>query len=360
MAVDKIGNAYIIGRTYSTNFPVTPGVLQSTLKGSTNAIVYKFAPGIQAWPMALNFGSLAVGSTSAPMTTTLTNSLTTTVNLTSQTLVGTGAADYTVTANTCGTSLAPGASCAVTMTLTPSVTGTRSAVLAFADSAQGSPQNVSLTGVATSSNATLTPASLAYAAQLINTSSASQPATLTNAGSVTVNISSIATSGPFSQTNNCPAALAANSSCTINVVFTPTKAGTLTGTLTVVDDAPNSPQTTALTGVGTVVSFSPTSLNFGNQTKGTSSSPQTITMTNNASTQISISKIYVTGSRVTSFIIQSTSTCPLASGVLAGKASCTIDVVFTPQLKGALNANVTAIDTGGGSPQNVPMSGNGT
>jgi hypothetical protein len=144
------------------------------------------------------------------------------------------------------------------------------------------------------------------------------------------------------------------------VVFTPTKAGTLTGTLTVVDDAPNSPQTTALTGVGTVVSFSPTSLNFGNQAKGTSSSPQTITMTNNASTQISISKIYVTGSRVTSFIIQSTSTCPLASGVLAGKASCTIDVVFTPQLKGALNANVTAIDTGGGSPQNVPMSGNGT
>jgi hypothetical protein len=33
--------------------------------------------------------------------------------------------------------------------------------------------------------------------------------------------------------------------------------------------------------------------------------------------------------------------------------------MFTPQLKGALNANVTVQDTGGGSPQNVPMSGTG-
>jgi len=358
MAVDKAGNAYIIGRTYSTNFPVTPGVLQSTLKGSTNAIVYKFSPGDQAWPMLLNFGGITVGQTSAPLTSTLTNSGTTDLTLTSQTIVGTAASDYTVTGNTCGTTLSAGSSCAVTISFTPSTTGSRPAVLAFTDAAQNSPQNVSLSGSGSTSSITLTPASLAYAVQLINTSSASQPATLTNTGTTSITITSITTTGPFSQTNNCPSSLAASASCTINVVFTPTKAGTLTGTLSVVDNGPNSPQTVALSGMGTVVSYSPSSLNFGNQTKGTSSPPKDVTLTNMSGTAISITKIWITGSRVTSF--SQTNNCPIAPATLAAGASCTISATFTPQLKGALNANITVQDTGGGSPQNVPMSGNGT
>src|SRR5579859_327394 len=357
MAVDKLGNSYMIGRTYSTNFPVTPGVLQSTLKGSTNAIVYKFTPGDQAWPMALNFGTETVGVTSTPLSTMLTNSGTTTLNLTSQSIVGTAAADYSITANTCATTLAAGASCTVTIVFTPSVTGTRSAVLAFSDAAQNSPQNVALTGVGSTSAVSLTPASLTYATQLIGTNSPSQAATLTNTGTVTVTISSIAITGPYSQTNNCGSTLTANASCTLNVVFTPNKAGTLTGTLTVTDDAPNSPQQVALSGVGTVVSFSPTSLSFGNQTVKTSSAPQNITMTNVGTTAVTITKISITGSRVSSF--SETNNCPISPATLTAGASCTISATFTPQLKGALNANVTVQDTGGGSPQNVPMSGTG-
>jgi hypothetical protein len=356
MAVDKIGNAYIIGRTYSTNFPVTPGSLQGILKGSTNAIVFKFTPGDQAWPMALNFGSEQVGLTSAPLTTTLTNSGTTALAISSIGIVGTGAADYAQT-NTCGASLAAGASCSVTLTFTPSTTGSRPAVLAFTDGAQNSPQNVALAGTGSNSSVTLTPASLTFAAQLINTSSASQPATLTNTGATTVTISSIVTSGPYSQTNNCGSTLAPAGACTINVVFTPTKAGTLTGALTVTDDASNSPQTVALTGVGTVMSFAPTSLSFGNQAKGTSSQPQNIVMTNNGTTAVTINKISITGARVSSF--SETNNCGTLPASLPGGASCTIGVTFTPQLIGLLNANVTVGDTGGGSPQNVPVSGTG-
>ena len=359
MAVDKLGNSYMIGRTYSTNFPVTPGAFQSTLKGTTNAIVFKFTPGVQAWPLSLNFGTEAVGQTSAPFTTTLTNSSAVTLNISTISLMGTDATDYLITANTCGSTLAVGASCSITMTLTPSTTGTRSAVLSIADNAANTPQSVILTGVGSTSNASLTPASLAFATQLIGTNSTSQAATLTNTGSVPITITSITTTGPFSQTNNCTSSLGAGANCTINVVFTPTKAGTQAGTLSVVDNAPNSPQMSALTGVGTVISFSPTTLNFGTQTLKTSSAPQTITMSNVSSSAVTISKISITGSRVTSFAIQSNSTCPLASGTLNAKSSCTINVVFTPQLKGALNANVTAIDTGGGSPQSVTMSGTG-
>jgi hypothetical protein len=209
------------------------------------------------------------------------------------------------------------------------------------------------------SNATLTPSSLTYATQLVNTSSASQVATLTNTGTTPIGISGIATTGPFSQTNNCGTTLAGNANCTITVVFKPTKAGSQTGTLTVTDNAPNSPQTTSLTGVGTLLTFSPTSLNFGTQTLKTSSPPQTVTITNTGKTAVSTSKISVTGARVTSFVIQSSSTCPLSTGSIAAGASCTVVVVFDPQLKGALTANITALDGGGGSPQTVPMSGTG-
>jgi hypothetical protein len=209
------------------------------------------------------------------------------------------------------------------------------------------------------SNATLSPASLTYATQVINTSSAAQPATLTNTGNIAISITSIATTGPFSQTNNCGTTLAGNATCTINVVFTPTKAGTQTGTLTVTDNAPNSPQTTTLSGIGTVLSISPTSLSFGTQTVKTSSAPQTITITNVAKTSVSTSKISVTGTRATSFPIQSSSTCPLGTGSITAGASCTVVVVFDPQLTGALTANVNIVAAGGGSPHIIPMSGTG-
>ena len=208
-------------------------------------------------------------------------------------------------------------------------------------------------------DATLAPSTLTYAVQVIKTSSAPQPATLTNTGTVAITISSIATTGPFSQTNNCGTSLAGGASCTINVVFKPTKAGTQTGTLTVTDNAFNNPQTITLSGVGTVLSFSPTSLSFGTQTVKTSSPPQTITMTNVGPNAVTSNKISVTGTRVSSFIIQSSSTCPLGSGSLGAGQSCTIVVVFDPQLKGALTANVTVSAAGGGSPHTIPMTGTG-
>jgi hypothetical protein len=209
------------------------------------------------------------------------------------------------------------------------------------------------------SDATLSPSSLTYATQVVSTNSPAQQATLTNTGNIAISITGIATTGTFSQTNNCGTTLAGNASCTINVVFTPTKAGTLTGTLTVTDNAPNSPQTITLSGVGTVLNISPTSLSFGTQTVKTSSAPQTITITNTAKTSVATSKISVTGTRVTSFIIQSSSTCPLGTGSIAAGASCTVVVVFDPQLKGALTANLNIVAAGGGSPHVIPMSGTG-
>jgi len=97
---------------------------------------------------------------------------------------------------------------------------------------------------------TLSPSSLNFGNQTVGTTSSPQAVTLTNSQSVSLSITSITTSGDYAQTNNCGTSLAANSSCTINVTFTPTTSGTRTGTLTVNDNGPGNPHTASLTGTG--------------------------------------------------------------------------------------------------------------
>src|SRR5204863_9322519 len=84
--------------------------------------------------------------------------------------------------------------------------------------------------------------------------STAQAVTLSNSGSAALSITGIAitgtNSGDFGQTNNCGSSLAAGSSCAINVTFTPTATGTRNATLTVTDNASNSPPTESWTGTG--------------------------------------------------------------------------------------------------------------
>jgi hypothetical protein len=83
--------------------------------------------------------------------------------------------------------------------------------------------------------------------------SAAGTVTLTNSGSAVLQIGGISVSGNFSQTNTCPATLAGGSVCAITVTFAPAGAGTVTGTLTIVDNAPGSPQTVNLSGTGVAI-----------------------------------------------------------------------------------------------------------
>src|SRR5207244_190656 len=98
------------------------------------------------------------------------------------------------------------------------------------DSASGRPQTASLSGTGTASAVSLTPSSVPFGNQPVSTTSAPQAVTLSNTVSAPLTISSIALGGTnpgdFGQTNNCPlspSTLAASTSCTINVTFTPTR-----------------------------------------------------------------------------------------------------------------------------------------
>ena len=172
----------------------------------------------------------------------------------------------------------------------------------------------------------MSPTSLTFASQTVGTTSAAQTVTLTNSGTGSLSISSIAASGNFAETNNCGTSLAAGASCTLSVTFTPTAAGTLTGAITFTDNAAASPQKVSLSGTGAAaatpaVSLSPTSLTFASQTVQTTSAAQTVTLKNSGTGSLSISGIAASGN------FAETTTCP--SSLPAG-ASCTISVTFTP------------------------------
>ena len=202
--------------------------------------------------------------------------------------------------------------------------------------------------------ATLSATSLTFAAQLVNTRSAARNTTLTNTGTTPLTISSIAASGDFVQRNDCGSSVPAGESCTIKVAFKPSAKGVQTGTVTITDDAANSPQTIALTGTGTVVQVSPSALDFGDQTVGTTSDPQTATITNTGSAELRIFGVGISGPNWGDFA--ETSTC---GSRLAAGGSCTIDVTFTPGAEGDRHASLKIVDDGGASPQAVPLAGTG-
>lgn len=354
LALDTSGNVYLAGYTFSTNFPVTSGAFQSVWGGSVDAIVAKFLSGPEVLPQSLGFGNQTVGITSSPMTTTFTNSTTAAVTITSITISGANSSDFAET-NTCGNSVAVGASCAISVTFTPTATGTRTATIYVTDNAANSPQSVTLSGIGVQPTVSLSPSSLTFPAEVVFTISKAQMVTLTNTGSGTLIISGIAVSGQFTQTNTCGSSVAPGASCTITVKFIPRSKGTLTGKVSVADNAPGSPQNVALSGTGTYIQLAPSTINFGSQPVGTMSLPKRITMTNKGSTSVSITSISITGSNSGDFAQTNNCGSSLASG-----ASCFISVTFAPSAKGKRAASTSVNDNGGGSPQTVGLSGTGT
>ena len=97
---------------------------------------------------------------------------------------------------------------------------------------------------------TASPTSLSFGDVNSGSTSAAQSVTVTNSGSNAASVSSIGVTGPFSQTNNCGGSIAAGSSCTVSVKFSPTSGGPQTGSLSVASSAPGSPLAVALTGTG--------------------------------------------------------------------------------------------------------------
>lgn len=351
IAVDDSGNAYVMGGTESPDFP-TMNPLQPAYGGNGDAFVAKIAGGPALAPPSLNFGNQTVGIAGAAQASTLTNTSDATLTITSMNVTGSNSSDF-AEADNCGTPVLAGGSCSITVTFTPSATGTRTAAVSIAVDAPASPQTLPLTGTGVLPAVTLSPTSLAFFNQTIDTTSTAQSATLTNTGLGILTVASITVTGPFAQTNTCGATVNPGAFCTILVTFTPNTTGTLTGSVTMTDNAPGSPQTLALKGVGTSpeVAFSPASLTFPDQTVFTVSAIQNVTLTNTHYGILTIGRIATSGPFL------QTNTCGVT---LNPSASCTISVTFKPEALGALTGFVSVTDNAPGSPQTVPLTGTGT
>ena len=200
-------------------------------------------------PVSLAFGNQLVGNTSPAQSVTLTNNGRQPLNLFSIRVQGANPGDFTLT-NPCPTSLPAGGNCVLSLKFRPPKAGNFSAQINITDNA--GLQTVPMTGSGTGFQ--LSPTNIGFGRQMVGTTSPPQNVTVTNLAPVALPVTDVKIIGDnktsFAQTNNCGTSLAAKSSCTISVTFTPSRTGPIKASVEV-DGGGGAPLTAALSGTGT-------------------------------------------------------------------------------------------------------------
>ena len=235
--------------------------------------------------------------------------------------------------------------------------------LALVDAACGggsTPDTLTTTTVTTTTTSapsvTLAPTTLAFSA-----STGVQTVVMTNSGTAELNITFITIAGNFTQTNDCPSTVAVGGTCTISATFLPLVAtfpSASAGAVIITDNAASSPQAIGLSGpivTSATAVLVPGSLTFGSQIVGTTSSPQTVTLTNPlngaATVPLGIRSIETDGDFR---VVQTTCGSSLPAG-----GSCAVSVAFVPTAAGARTGRLIVIDNAPISLSLLPLGGSG-
>jgi len=388
IALDSKGSIYLAGDTSSTDFPVTANAFQSINNGQGDAFISKLAPGGGALVYSTFVGGAAQDQATAVAVDSAGNAYITGFTLSStfptrdplQATLGISGASE------CSSGICPdafvaelNASGAVVYSTYLGGSGTDSGQAIAVDSlgqayVAGSTTSsnfpvivgalqATFLGSSLNSNAfvarinrvdapglAITPQQLNFGNQALNITSNTQAATLINAGSASLTITSIEAGTNFTQTNNCGTLLpSGGGNCIIQVAFAPTSLGATTERITINDSAPGSPHHITVTGTGVVSSqgaltVSPASLTFPTQTVGATSPPEFVRLTN-------LISIGATGE------FSETNNCGSLPSVLNVGASCTIAVTFTPTGTGNRTGSLSVSSNAGG--QTVSLSGAG-
>jgi hypothetical protein len=263
-------------------------------------------------------------------------------------------APYTQT-NTCPASLAPAATCQVSVVFKPTVTGLANGVLTVTHSGNGSPLTMPLTGTGVT-KVQFVPSPVQFGAQSVNSSGSSVSLGLDNFGTTAVTLGTFTVQGSeFAITqNNCGTSLARNTGCFLALAFTPSATGTRTGSISITASDYSQAHVAILQGTGIsagVGSLSVTSINFAPQAVGTKSPGHGIILTNTGSGTLTIDGIATSPQFFTK-----TTNC--GKTLLAG-GHCTISVFFDPTLQGILAGSLTIQDDGLNGQHTVALSGTG-
>ncbi|HWW24198.1 MAG TPA: choice-of-anchor D domain-containing protein [Edaphobacter sp.] len=243
-------------------------------------------------------------------------------------------------------------SCTLTVTFTPSSTGTRTATLTQVDTL-GFSQTVTLTGNTISNPPPVAnPTSLSFGNVQIGQST-TQTVTVGSPNLSAITAQILGSTDYSVQPATC-AQSATNSIFTIT--FAPSSTGAIAGTLSLA--SPGSLTNTVVTltgsGISSAVSLSNTNLSFGSHNVGTSSIAQTITLTNTGASPLHISNVAITTALPGEFI--ATGSCSTTNVVAVGQ-TCTLSVSFAPQVAGTRTGTLQIFSDALTSPDTIQLSG---
>jgi hypothetical protein len=311
---------------------------------------------ITIFPTIYSFGTQTSGEKSAPKTFTIKNNGPTPHTTGSISFVEAYGADFTQT-NTCGVTLAAGASCTLSVVFAPTALENANVQLQFT-STNGSVFGAEITGTG-NIPFTLT-GSLNFPLQLIGTRSKGRTQTFTNNSGVDIYFTSIDLDGvnqsDFTFTTTCPigGVLPPGASCSVTVYFSPTTAGGDTATLAYKGNFTLTDQGELITGNATAVLISPTSLIFPDTTVGSTSGPLPVTFQNVGPTALPITSISWSGSN--GMVFSETNTCGTS---VPANSSCTFSFTFSPSSAGTFTETLSIGDPDPSGPQKIKVTGTG-
>jgi hypothetical protein len=325
-------------------------------------------------PPTQDFGSIVVSQSSSPIVFTFTNTSLVSEQVSSITASNSPVSDFTVSGGNCNSAVngvAAGNSCTINIVFTPAATGPASSTMTVTYTPAGGASQMATasltgTGIPSTTTSTLTPSSATFNSTVIGNTSPSVQFVLTNTGNTTIGDILFSVTTGFSATPLCgaqPVTLAPGASCDINVSFSPTTAGSNTGKLTVQSTSSSSPLTASLTGTGisnlSGLTLSTDALSFSGTEIGATSSPSTVTLTNNDPGTITFTAPH--GANGDAFPVSgnfnATNTC---AQTLAAGASCQAIIAFAPTTTGILTGSLTVNSTASNGTQTLLLSGNGT
>jgi hypothetical protein len=350
---------------FSGNLSLASNASNGAVSVPLSGTVAAAAPAVTASPSAVAFGAQTIGAPAATQTVTLTNKGN--VALALNGIAVSGAATVAIANKTCGTSLAVGANCTVTLSFAPATAGAAAATLAVTSNA--APLQVTISGTGTTAPVAKPALSeagpVAFANTQVGTSAAAHTITLSNDGTAALKISSLVLDGAqasdFVLGGTCAAnaSVAASASCTIDIGFKPTAAGQRAGTLVLMTDA-GTQFTVALGGTGVAVpvpmlTVNPQSFDFGAADVNGTAPTHRITLANTGGNVATLTAATFSGP----FALQAdASGCAAVPFTLQPGASCDLVVRFTPVGAGDATGSLALAADGGGA-WTVALSGKG-
>jgi hypothetical protein len=219
-------------------FSAAPVIADYQVSGTGTQAQLTFVPSA-----GLSF-AIGIGDTTAPQSLSITNSGNDTMNISGITIGGTDAARFTKSSDTCGSTLAGGASCTVSVTFTPNAAGVFNATVHVTDDAPNAPHDANLTGTATIPGVQTTPTSLSFPSQQDGTLGATMQVTVKNtSGSASLKIGTLSIGGTnrgsfVIGSDGCSTtAVAPGGTCSVRVTFRPQLIGAKSAALQIPSNA---------------------------------------------------------------------------------------------------------------------------